>query len=91
MQYYFSCYSSKFLLLPQDNGASECTTCSPGYYCDNCTTSLADLHQNKICPAGLTCYEGGHTNPPNLLLNACPAGHYCLSGDIVRIAISTEY
>ncbi len=60
-----------------------CTRCSPGYYCDNTTTSLVDLHQNKACAAGLTCKNGGHINPPNLLLNACPPGHYCISGNEV--------
>ena len=73
--------------LPQDVGASSCTLCSPGYYCDNATTSLVDMHRNKVCPAGTTCAEGGHAHPPNLLLNACPLGHYCLAGDEVRVIV----
>ena len=68
----------------QDVGSSLCSTCLPGYYCDNVTTSLDDLQQNKACAAGLTCKDGGHTNPPNLLLNPCPAGHYCKRGDEVN-------
>lgn len=34
-----------------------------------------------VCPAGLTCSANRSTSP-NLAHDACPAGHYCLAGNI---------
>ena len=34
-----------------------------------------------VCPAGVTC-EAGRDHAPDLVDDACPAGHYCLAGDV---------
>lgn len=39
------------------------------------------MHRDMICPAGTTCLSG-RQHPPDLLSDACIAGHYCLPGDL---------
>lgn len=72
------------IFLPQGPGASECTKCEAGHYCDSRTTSKAEMIGSKICPAGTHC-PPGTVEKPDLHDNtyACWKGHYCLRGDEV--------
>ncbi|XP_071505048.1 uncharacterized protein [Diadema antillarum] len=55
-------------------GKSSCETCEAGYYCDNATTSYADMTTNKRCPAGLYCTTGLHSLSE---ATNCSTSHYC--------------
>lgn len=64
-----------------DTGASVCTTCEAGYYCDLNATSQTYMYSDRICPAGLEC-PPGMTRAPNLVQDKCRKGHYCPKGDV---------
>ena len=75
-----------FCLLSQGPGASECTTCEAGHYCDSRTTSKAEMIGTKICPAGTHCPPGTLEKPDlHESTYACWKGHYCLRGDEVQL------
>ena len=72
--------------LQQGPGASECTTCEAGHYCDSRTTSKAEMIATKICPAGTHCPPGTLEKPDlHDSTYACWKGHYCLRGDEVQL------
>ena len=74
------------LLLLQGPGASECTTCEAGHYCDSRTTSKAEMIGTKICPAGTHCPPGTVEKPDlHESTYSCWKGHYCLRGDEVQL------
>lgn len=79
-------YFITFCLLSQGPGASECTTCEAGHYCDSRTTSKAEMIGTKICPAGTHCPPGTLEKPDlHDSTYACWKGHYCLRGDEVQL------
>ncbi|GBG24881.1 Sushi, von Willebrand factor type A, EGF and pentraxin domain-containing protein 1 [Hondaea fermentalgiana] len=70
-----------------DKGASNCTVCPGGYFCDGIETTLA-----FVCPAGSYCPPGTGASPPRCppgtfstalglndisLCSICPAGQFC--------------
>ena len=71
-------------------GQDSCNSCLAGHYCDNVTTSFDDMSENKVCPAGTVC-TSGRSHAPNLLVDFCPAGFYCLAGNVVRVVICTYH
>lgn len=73
-----------------DVGQDSCSSCLAGHYCDNMTTSLEDMRENKVCPAGTVC-ASGRSHAPNLLVDFCPAGFYCLAGNVVCVLMHTQY
>ena len=62
-------------------GASECTTCEAGHYCDQNATTQAFMYSDRICPAGVEC-PPGMARQPDLVSDKCRVGHYCPSGDV---------
>ena len=71
------CYKGKY----SDSGASNCSLCKPGRYCDQNSTSYVDMWTNRVCPAGTECPEG-MDRVPDLVQDRCRKGHYCPRGDV---------
>lgn len=64
-----------------DTGATSCTTCAPGRYCNQNATSETYMNSELICPAGTEC-PGGMSYQPDLVTDPCRQGHYCPRGDV---------
>ena len=62
-------------------GASACTTCEAGHYCDQNATTQAFMYASRICPAGVEC-PPGMARQPDLVSDKCRVGHYCPAGDV---------
>jgi hypothetical protein len=59
-----------------DDGAKVCLDCTAGHYCNNATTSLTDMTNNKRCFAGSYC-PASMTVAPTLEQFPCPRAYYC--------------
>lgn len=58
------------------SGASTCSTCQAGYYCDEVGLTQARMLSAKGCPGGLYCPAGTNALPTNVT-NPCPMGSCC--------------
>lgn len=58
-------------------GASVCSTCQVGYYCDENATTQSDMLSTKPCPAGLYCPTGLDVEPSGAL-HSCARGYFCV-------------
>ena len=86
-------YSSETQL----SSASECTTCTPGYYCTGGnTTTDGKCGPGYYCPSGTPSrtyypcpagtYSDGSGEASSLdACNPCEPGHYCLQGSAVML------
>ena len=71
-----NCPRGTFSSLTQATSLSNCTSCSPGRYCE--TQGLTE--PTGICAAGYFCLSGAVASRPNGSLTdsgPCPVGHYC--------------
>ena len=64
-----------------DSGATVCTGCDPGRYCNLNATSKAVMDTYLYCVAGTEC-PGDMYYMPDVVNDPCRQGHYCPRGDV---------
>ena len=74
----FACPSGTFLERTRGESVNDCTSCTPGSYCEG--DGLSAVSGN--CSAGFYCFFGANTSTPTdgVTGDICPPGHFCREG-----------